>query len=131
MEQAIYYAGLTKPAWAPPSWVFGPVWTILYILIALSFGYVFFLFIKKRIPDEVVLPFALNIIGNILFIPLQFGLQSFIFATVDIIFVLGTLLWGMIVIYKKARWVTYINIPYLLWIMFATVLQITVMMLNI
>jgi len=131
MTEAIQYADYIKPVWAPPSWIFGPVWSILYILIAISFGYVFFLFLKKKISRNIALPFALNIVFNILFTPIQFGLNSYLFATIDIIFVLGTLVWGMVVIYKKVPWVTYINIPYLLWVMFATILQITVTILNI
>lgn len=130
MTESIQYAQFIKPAWAPPSWVFGPVWTILYMLIALSFGYVFFLFIKKRLPKEIVLPFALNIIFNILYTPIQFGIGSNIFATVDILLVLGTLVWGMIKVYKKVKWVALINIPYLLWVMFATILQISITILN-
>lgn len=130
MQEATQYANYIKPSWAPPSWIFGPVWAILYILIATSFGYVFFLFLKRKLETRIVLPFALNIIFNILFTPIQFGLQNNILATVDIVLVLVTLIWGMIVIYKKAPWVTYINIPYVLWVSFATVLQISVTFLN-
>lgn len=131
MQEAVQYANYIKPSWAPPSWIFGPVWAILYILIATSFGYVFFLFLKRKLETRIALPFALNIIFNILFTPIQFGLQNNILATIDIVLVLVTLIWGMIVIYKKAPWVTYINIPYVLWVSFATVLQISVTVLNL
>jgi len=125
-----WYSTLIKPSWAPPSWIFGPVWTILYILIAISYGYVGYLFFTKRISVWILLPFILNLIFNFAFTPLQFGLQSNILAAIDILLVLGTLLWAMIVIFPYAPWVTYINIPYLAWVSFATILQLTITFLN-
>lgn len=125
-----WYSQLIKPFFAPPSWVFGPVWTVLYILIAISYGYVAYLFFTKKISFIVLLPFILNLIFNFAFTPLQFGLQSNILAAVDILLVLGTLIWALVAIFPYVSWVTYINIPYLLWGSFATVLQLTITWLN-
>lgn len=125
-----WYQTLIKPSWAPPSYLFGPVWTFLYILIAISYGRVFYLFYKRQIPSKIVLPFILNIFFNIIFSPIQFTLQSNILAMVDIFLVLLTLVWAMKVIYKYEKWLTYIQIPYLAWVSFATVLQVTVTYLN-
>lgn len=126
-----WYSQLIKPSWAPPSWLFGPVWTFLYVLIAISFGKVFLLLIQKRIAFLVALPFFLNILFNLIFTPIQFGLKNNILAAVDILLVLGTLIWAMIAIYPHAKWITYIQIPYLLWVLFATILQLTVTYLNL
>jgi tryptophan-rich sensory protein len=125
-----WYSQLIKPSWAPPSWLFGPVWTVLYILIAISFGKVFYLAWQKQLPLLVALPFGLNLIFNLTFTPLQFGLKSNLLAAVDILLVFGTLIWAMIAIYPHARWLAYIQIPYLLWVSFATVLQLTITYLN-
>jgi len=125
-----WYQSLIKPSWAPPSWLFGPAWTFLYTLIFISFGYVFYLFSKGKITFLVLLPFILNLIFNFAFTPLQFGLKNNFLAMIDIILVLVTLIWFLISIFPHAKWVTYINIPYLLWVSFATVLQITVTYLN-
>lgn len=125
-----WYQKLIRPDWAPPGWIFGPVWSVLYLLIAVSFGYVFYLFSKGKISFLILLPFILNLIFNLLFTPLQFGLQSNLLAAIDIILVLGTLVWLMYAIYPYARWVTYINIPYFLWVSFATILQLTITYLN-
>lgn len=125
-----WYQSLVKPSWSPPAWLFGPVWTVLYILIIISFGKVFQSFFKKEIPFLVLLPFILNIIFNLIFTPLQFGLRSNLLAAIDIILVLITLIWAMVVIYPTFRWITFMQIPYLMWVSLATVLQLSILFLN-
>ncbi len=132
-----WYSQLIKPTWAPPSWLFGPVWTVLYMIIAVSFGTVFYKAFTKQIPWIVALPFALNLLFNFAFTPIQFGLKNNLLASIDILLVVGTLVWGMIALWKLApqsfgdmRWVIYANIPYLLWGTFATCLQLTITFLN-
>lgn len=125
-----YTQELLKPNWAPPGWLFGPVWSVLYLLIAISFGKVFLMFYKKEISFAVALPFILNLIFNAAFTPIQFGLENNILAAIDIILVLITLIWAMKVICPIKKWIAYIQIPYLLWVSFATVLQLTITYLN-
>ena len=130
MNTYTWYTQLTKPSWAPPSWLFGPVWSILYVLIAFSFGKVFIMAWQKQLPPLVALPFALNLVFNAAFTPLQFGLKNNILAALDILFVLGTIIWAIIAIYPHVRWVAFLQTPYLLWVSFATILQITITYLN-
>jgi tryptophan-rich sensory protein len=130
MKTYNWYSQLIKPTWAPPGWLFGPVWTFLYILIAVSFGKVFMMAWQKQITLLVALPFLLNLIFNFAFSPIQFAWQNNFWAAVDILLVLGTLIWAMIAIYPHLKWITYIQIPYLLWVSFATVLQLTITFLN-
>lgn len=125
-----WYSQLIKPAWSPPSWVFGPVWAVLYLVIAISFGKVFLMAWKHEIPFMVALPFLLNLVFNFAFSPIQFGLKNNLLAAVDILLVLITLIWAMIAIYQFVPWVTYAQIPYLLWVSFATVLQLQITYLN-
>lgn len=129
-NQMEWYAQLIKPTFAPPSWLFGPVWSVLYTIIAISFSYVFWQTLKGNLPWWVALPFILNLVFNAAFTPLQFGLQSNLLAAIDIIFVLGTMIWAGFVIYPLAPWVLYVNIPYFLWVSFATVLQLSITYLN-
>ena len=124
------YHHYIKPSWAPPSWVFGPVWSVLSLIIAISFGYVGYFFISGAVPGVVALPFLLNLIANVVYTPLQFRLHNFKLATVDILLVLLTLIWAIAAIHPYASWISIVNIPYLAWVCFATGLQITVMFLN-
>ena len=130
MQSSEWYQQLIRPSWSPPSWLFGPVWTFLYILIAVSFFRVFQLTFQKRISFIIALPFILNLIFNFAFTPLQFGLRNNFLAAIDILLVLGTLIWAMIAIYPHQRWIAFIQFPYLLWVSFATLLQLTITYLN-
>lgn len=131
-ETYFWYSQLIKPSWAPPAFLFGPVWTVLYILIAISFGTIFYKVIKKKLPPFVSFPFILNLIFNVIYTPIQFGLRNNFLATIDILLVLTTLLWSIKIIsrYKKFLWIAYLQIPYLIWVSFATLLQLTITYLN-
>lgn len=131
MDQSYkWYSTLIKPSWSPPSWVFGPVWSVLYLIIIFTYGTVFYKASAKQIPWVVIVPFVLNLIFNFLFTTLQFGLKNNLLAMVDILLVLVTLIWAMISIWPHYKWIALFNIPYLLWVCFATVLQITITNLN-
>ena len=130
MNEKFWYLELIKPNWAPPAWIFGPVWSVLYLIIFVSFGAVFLKVFKGELPYLFALPFALNLIFNLLFTPLQFGLQNNELATLDILFILFTLVWSLFVVYPYVPWVTFINLPYLFWVIFAIGLQLTIRYLN-
>ena len=126
-----WYSTLIKPSWAPPSWLFGPVWTVLYAIITFSFGTVFYKTFIGKLPLIVALPFVLNLIFNFSFTYFQFGLKNNLLAAIDIVLVLTTLVWAFFAIWPHFRWIVYLNIPYLLWVSFATVLQLSITYMNI
>ena len=130
METYNWYSQLIKPSWAPPSFLFGPVWSVLYLIIALSFSSVFYKVFNKQIPWIIVIPFILNLVFNFAFTYIQFELKNNLLASVDIILVFVTIIWIMIAIYPYSKWVSYAQIPYLLWVSFATVLQLVITYLN-
>lgn len=131
MDAAAWYAQLIKPFFAPPAWIFGPVWTLLYLVIAASFGYVLVQTLRKRLPFAVLLPFILNLVFNLAYTPIQFGLRNNALASVDIALVLATLVWALLAARRAGlHWVAWVNIPYLIWVSFATVLQFTITWLN-
>ena len=136
-----WYSQLKKPKWSPPSWLFGPVWSVLYVLIFISFGKVFLMAYHGEIPLIIILPFILNLIFNFAFTPLEFKLKNNLLAAADVLLVLGTLLWAMLTILFTSQelvsaggssimWIAYFQIPYLLWVTFATILQLNVTYLN-
>lgn len=127
---AAWYAQLEKPFFAPPSWLFGPVWTVLYVSIILVFGYVIARVWRGTLPRAVLIPLALNAVSNLAFTPLQFGLRSNVLAFLDILLVLGSLVWLMLMLKEKAPRAALALVPYLLWVAFATALQASVTVLN-
>jgi len=137
-----WYSTLIKPTWSPPSWLFGPVWTALYAIIAVTYGTVFYKVYTKELPAMVALPFVLNLIFNFSFTYFQFGLKNNLLASIDILLILATLIWALYALYSVSltnhistgsptlAWIIYANIPYLLWVSFATVLQLTITWMN-
>jgi len=130
MSDYNYYSELIKPSWSPPAWIFGPVWSFLYILIFISFGKIFYMYFKGQIPLKVALPFALNLLFNFAFTPINFGLKNNYLGLADIAGVFITLIWGIIAIYPYLKWAAWLNLPYLLWVTFAFALQFTITWLN-
>lgn len=133
MDTYNWYSQLIKPAWSPPAWIFGPVWTLLYAIIIISFGTVFYKAFTKQIPWIAALPFALNLFFNLIFTSIQFILKNNLLASLDILLVVGTLIWALYAIWHVSphlRWIAYANIPYLLWGTCATCLQLTITYLN-
>ena len=106
------------------------MWAALYLIITISFGYVLVQCLRRKLPVSVLLPFLLNLVFNAAYSPIQFGLRNNLLASADILLVLATLLWALAVIWRHARWVAIVNIPYLLWVAFATVLQLSITWLN-
>jgi len=125
-----WYQALEKPSWAPPASAFGIAWSIIYPIIFVTFGYVFFLAFRREISWLVALPFALNLVFNIAFTPIQFGLRNNGLALLDISLVIVTLVWAVIAVWPHARWVALAQIPYLAWGLYATALQVSITLLN-
>lgn len=127
---AEFYAGIVKPSFAPPDWVFGLAWGIIYPLIAISFFYLLYLIYKHEAPKKLMYVFGLNLLLNILFTPIQLGLKPLWPASIDIMLVVATLLYFEYRIYKYSKLIFWLMIPYVGWGIFATVLQLTVTFTN-
>ncbi|MEQ9397685.1 MAG: TspO/MBR family protein [Longimicrobiales bacterium] len=125
-----WYQSLAKPGWTPQPSTIGLMWTILYPIIAVTFGFVFVQAARGRIPPLVALPFAINLVANLLFTPIQFGLRNLPLASVDILIVWGTILWMVQAVWVHYRWVAVAQAPYLAWVSVATVLQLSITWMN-
>ena len=130
MSEPKIYETWVQPFFAPPSWVFGPVWSVLYVIIAISYGWVFYKVFQGDLPKMVAVPLVINLVANFSFTPVQFGLQNLLLASVVILIVLGTILWSMWAMWPHEKMFVYTQIPYLLWVSFATVLQLSITYLN-
>jgi tryptophan-rich sensory protein len=131
MNYEQYYNQLSKPFFAPPSNIFGIVWPFLYVLIIVSFGWVLYqILIKKRWNIRLFIIFGVNIIANALYSPLFFNWQKPLLATLDIFVVLASIVTIMILMRSRAKWVMVAQVPYLLWVGFATILQVSILIKN-
>lgn len=125
-----WYASLAKPAWAPESWVFGAVWSVLYPIIAVTFAYVVFRVLKGDAPASVLIPIGINVITNLAFTPIMFGRRDLLLAEIDILVVLITIVWAMIALWPHARIASLALSPYLVWVGIATALQTSITLMN-
>ena len=124
-----WYIPLHHPPLTPPNWVFGPVWTILYILIGISL-YLFWNTRKKANKNPGYLIYIFSLFANFLWAFFFFGLQSPLYGLIDILCMI--LLTGLNIYYfqKVSKASAVILVPYLLWICFATYLNIGILLLN-
>ena len=122
-----WYAELAKPTWTPPGWIFGPVWTVLYVLIALSASLVWRA--QPRFGLPLVLwsaQLGLNTIWSWLF----FGLERPGLAAIDIVVLLGTIIATAYAFVRVSRTAALLLLPYALWVGFASALNIAIWRLN-
>jgi tryptophan-rich sensory protein len=130
MDFMPWYQSLAKPAWTPDPATIGLVWQTLYPIIIVTFAFVFVQAARKKIGWRVALPFAINLVANLVFTPIQFGLRNLTLAALDILVVWVTILWMIAAVWKHYRWVAVAQVPYLIWVSIATVLQLTITWMN-
>lgn len=124
-----WYQELAKPGWTPPPWVFGPVWTILYALIALSAWLVWLERDRVNIlPASVV--FLVQLVLNALWSVLFFGLRRPDLALVEILLLLGVIIANVAVFWRVRRAAGLLLVPYLVWVGFATLLNFAIWRMN-
>jgi tryptophan-rich sensory protein len=134
-EYITYYESLIKPFFAPPSYVFGIAWGIIYPLIGIAFVYFIYLCLSKKIEKliqrRLLFLFVVNMIANFLFTPILFVIQSNVLASLDIIFIWVTLFAFEYISFKNSKFLFTLMLPYLLWVTFAMILQLNLTWLNI
>lgn len=125
-----WYATLNKPFFAPPNWIFGPVWTLLYLLMGVSIYLIWKLGWKKKNVKTAGIFFLSQLALNFIWSPIFFGLKTPLLGLIVIV-----LMWVMIVLtmrrfYPLSKLAFYLLIPYLLWVSFATLLNAAIVVLN-
>lgn len=131
-----WYATLTKPALNPPNWIFGPVWTILYICMGVAVFFVWSSYAEqtdateKRKRRNALIVFDVHLALNAAWSMLFFGLQNPLLAFVEIIVLWCAIVWVIIVFYPLSRKAAYLLLPYLAWVSFAAYLNYFIWILN-
>ena len=123
-----WYVDLIKPSFNPPSWVFGPIWTILYLLMGIAL-YLFWID-KSKNKKPAFIAFGAQIFLNAFWSVLFFGIQKPFYAFIDIIVLWISILITIIYFYRTKKMSAYLLIPYILWVSFAAVLNFSIYILN-
>lgn len=124
-----WYAELAKPDWNPPAWVFGPVWTLLYTMMAVAAWRVWWArgWQGARLALAV---FLLQLVLNALWSMLFFGLQAPGVAFIEILLLLAAISATIALFYREDRLTVWLLLPYWLWVAFASVLNFTLWIMN-
>lgn len=125
-----WYEGLIKPTFTPPNAIFGPVWTFLYVLIGCALYLIWNSKSKKVWKKQAYLLFFSQLILNTLWSIIFFGLKSPELAIAIILLLWGNILLCITLYYKISKVASLLFVPYLLWVSFATVLNIAIAQLN-
>ena len=124
-----WYFHLNKPEFSPPNWVFGPVWIILYLLMGVSL----YLILEKKLKKEkntLLIVFLVQLFLNFLWSIIFFGMHLPIWAFVEIAFLWGSIVWLVINFWRFSKSASLILVPYLCWVSFAAILNLTVAIIN-
>jgi len=125
-----WYAFLVKPFFAPPNWLFGPAWTVLYILMGISL----FLVLKHgigKVKEKIAVTFfGIQLVLNVFWSLLFFTLHNPFLAFIEIIAMWFSILLTIVMFYKISKKAAYLLIPYILWVTFASILNASIWLLN-
>jgi tryptophan-rich sensory protein len=125
-----WYAYLNKPSFAPPNWVFGPVWTTLYALMGISIVLILEKKISRRKKNMALILFGLQLFLNFLWSVVFFGGHQLLLSIFIIVFLWLSIL-SLIIMFKKiSNFASLLLVPYLAWVSFASLLNISIFVLN-
>ena len=125
-----WYVTLNKPSFNPPNWLFAPVWTILFLLMGISFFLILEKGTDKKARGDAFFVFIFQFILNVEWSILFFGLNFLFAAFIEIIILWVAILATIIKFYKVYKPAAYLLIPYFLWVTFASVLNFFIWRLN-
>lgn len=125
-----WYSTLNKPSFSPPNWIFGPAWTTLYFMMGVSAYLVWVKGLKNKKVRTALAYFLIQLVFNFFWSFLFFGLHSPLLALVDIFLLWLAIVLTMIKFYQISKPASYLLLPYLLWVSFATLLNLSIVILN-
>jgi len=125
-----WYAALSKPSFNPPSWLFAPVWTGLFLLMGIAAFLIWKKGLKRRDVKIALGTFAFQLVLNTLWSILFFGLHKPLVAFCEIVVLWAAILWTILLFCKISKAAAWLLVPYIIWVSFAAVLNFSLMMLN-
>lgn len=124
-----WYSQINKPTFTPPNFIFGPVWTILYLLMGISFNIVWDQRKRHNIKTA-VFAYTIQLFLNFTWSAVFFGFKSPFLALIDISLLWISIIFMIAAFYKIDKRASLLQIPYVLWVSFAFVLNLYIWMLN-
>jgi benzodiazapine receptor len=125
-----WYSGLNKPSFNPPNWIFGPVWTTLYIMMGIAAFLVWRNGLENKIVRIALACYIVQLALNAIWTPLFFGLHSPLLGLIDIVLLFNAITVTIYAFFQISRPAAILLIPYLAWVFFATVLNASIYILN-
>jgi len=125
-----WYQTLNKPFFNPPNWIFAPVWTVLYLLMGISAFLIWQKGLENKQVRVALIIFLVQLVLNVVWTPLFFGLKMQLIAFIDILLLWDVILLTIIHFHKLSRPAAMLLIPYLLWVSFAVILNLSIVILN-
>lgn len=121
-----WFLNLEKPVIYPPGYLFGIVWSILYLMMGISL----YLVIEKTKEKLPYILFGSQLVLNFFWTIIFFGLNNILFAIIEIVILWALILWTILVFKKYSKLSAYLLFPYILWVTFATILTISIYLIN-
>lgn len=126
-----WYEALIKPTWTPSAGTIGLIWMILYPIILVSYVYTIYAWRKGKLPVKLAIFFSLNVLANLIFTPIQFGLLNLWLSSLDILLVWSTIVLFSLGVWRYNKFLSLSQVPYFVWVSIATVLQLTITFNNL
>ncbi len=125
-----WYSTLEKPSFNPPNWIFGPVWTFLYILMGIALGKVWSSDSSGKEKNKAIFVFGSQLAVNAIWSIFFFGMQNPLLAFIDIIILIILIVYTIKLFKPIDRMSSWLLYPYLVWVSFATILNLSIVVLN-
>lgn len=125
-----WYAGLNKPVFSPPNWLFGPAWTLLYTLIGIAAALIWHEGLSRKAVRTALIIFGIQLLLNAAWTPMFFGLQNPLLGLIVISILLVMIVVTILHFRRLKTLAAWLMVPYILWVSFATLLNASILYLN-
>ncbi|MGB3006227.1 MAG: TspO/MBR family protein [Chitinophagaceae bacterium] len=125
-----WFQTINKPTWNPPNWIFGPVWTTLYVMMGIAFFIIWKSEIRSELKKSAIVLFAVQLVLNFFWSFIFFNQHEIGWALVEIIVMWFFILFSIFAFGNISKTAAWLMVPYISWVSFATILNYTIWQLN-